>query len=213
MACADYPGLHAQGPHRHRLPRLRAEAAREPRRRLSAVRDAQRGDADRGARARRRLAKASSSSACTAWASRCTSTSSAPDKLDLPCRIYAPVGTHETLLAYLVRRLLENGANTSFVNQVADERIDLDRLVEDPVTAARAASPARRIRGSRCRRRSIRIGAIRAGLDLADEHVLASLERRLGREAGRAYSAQPLLADGARARRRRTARALAGRRR
>ncbi len=66
-----------------------------------------------------------------------------PDKLDLPCRIYAPVGTHETLLAYLVRRLLENGANTSFVNQVADERIDLDRLVEDPVTAARplAGSP------------------------------------------------------------------------
>src|SRR5439155_24678724 len=43
-----------------------------------------------------------------------------PDKLDRPCRIYAPVGTHETLLAYLVRRLLENGANTSFVNQIAD---------------------------------------------------------------------------------------------
>jgi RHH-type proline utilization regulon transcriptional repressor/proline dehydrogenase/delta 1-pyrroline-5-carboxylate dehydrogenase len=37
-----------------------------------------------------------------------------------PCRIYAPVGTHETLLAYLVRRLLENGANTSFVNRIAD---------------------------------------------------------------------------------------------
>ncbi|MFT4192636.1 MAG: proline dehydrogenase family protein, partial [Comamonas sp.] len=41
-------------------------------------------------------------------------------KLARPCRIYAPVGTHETLLAYLVRRLLENGANTSFVNRVAD---------------------------------------------------------------------------------------------
>ena len=40
-----------------------------------------------------------------------------PDKLDRPCRIYAPVGTHETLLAYLVRRLLENGANSSFVNR------------------------------------------------------------------------------------------------
>ena len=44
----------------------------------------------------------------------------AADKLDRPCRIYAPVGTHETLLAYLVRRLLENGANTSFVNRIAD---------------------------------------------------------------------------------------------
>jgi hypothetical protein len=45
----------------------------------------------------------------------------ADGKLNRPCRIYAPVGTHETLLAYLVRRLLENGANTSFVT-VADNR-------------------------------------------------------------------------------------------
>ena len=44
------------------------------------------------------------------------------DKLNRPCRIYAPVGTHETLLAYLVRRLLENGANTSFVNRIADRK-------------------------------------------------------------------------------------------
>ena len=50
-----------------------------------------------------------------------------------PCRIYAPVGTHETLLAYLVRRLLENGANSSFVNRMADASVPLDALVEDPV--------------------------------------------------------------------------------
>src|SRR5690606_25531911 len=50
-----------------------------------------------------------------------------------PCRIYAPVGTHETLLAYLVRRLLENGANTSFVNRVADTSVPVEVLVEDPV--------------------------------------------------------------------------------
>ena len=43
------------------------------------------------------------------------------DKLNKPCRIYAPVGSHQTLLAYLVRRLLENGANSSFVNQIVDE--------------------------------------------------------------------------------------------
>ena len=60
-----------------------------------------------------------SSSACTAWASRCTSRRRTESRR--PCRIYAPVGTHETLLAYLVRRLLENGANTSFVNRIADE--------------------------------------------------------------------------------------------
>jgi RHH-type proline utilization regulon transcriptional repressor/proline dehydrogenase/delta 1-pyrroline-5-carboxylate dehydrogenase len=54
-------------------------------------------------------------------------------QLDRPCRIYAPVGTHETLLAYLVRRLLENGANSSFVNRMADETVSVDDLVEDPV--------------------------------------------------------------------------------
>jgi RHH-type transcriptional regulator, proline utilization regulon repressor / proline dehydrogenase / delta 1-pyrroline-5-carboxylate dehydrogenase len=53
--------------------------------------------------------------------------------LGRPCRIYAPVGSHETLLAYLVRRLLENGANTSFVNRIADDTIPIDELVADPV--------------------------------------------------------------------------------
>jgi RHH-type proline utilization regulon transcriptional repressor/proline dehydrogenase/delta 1-pyrroline-5-carboxylate dehydrogenase len=56
-----------------------------------------------------------------------------PDKLDRPCRIYAPVGTHETLLAYLVRRLLENGANSSFVNRIADPAVPVAALVADPV--------------------------------------------------------------------------------
>ncbi|WMW80997.1 trifunctional transcriptional regulator/proline dehydrogenase/L-glutamate gamma-semialdehyde dehydrogenase [Undibacterium cyanobacteriorum] len=55
------------------------------------------------------------------------------DKLNKPCRIYAPVGSHQTLLAYLVRRLLENGANSSFVNQIVDEKISIDSLIEDPV--------------------------------------------------------------------------------
>ncbi|GLQ07891.1 bifunctional proline dehydrogenase/L-glutamate gamma-semialdehyde dehydrogenase PutA [Sneathiella chinensis] len=50
------------------------------------------------------------------------------------CRIYAPVGVHEDLLAYLVRRLLENGANSSFVNQVLDEKVPARHVVRDPVT-------------------------------------------------------------------------------
>ena len=49
------------------------------------------------------------------------------------CRIYAPVGHHEDLLAYLVRRLLENGANSSFVNAIADESQPVESLLEDPV--------------------------------------------------------------------------------
>ena len=117
------------------------------------------------------------------------------DNLDLPCRIYAPVGTHETLLAYLVRRLLENGANTSFVNQVADERIDLDELVADPVTAARArsrgcaasADSAAGIALSRDRRNS-------AGLDLADERPSPSLRAAPRARSGTRMRGAPLLA-------------------
>lgn len=52
---------------------------------------------------------------------------------NIPCRIYAPVGTHEDLLAYLVRRLLENGANTSFVNRIIDEESPIKDLVENPI--------------------------------------------------------------------------------
>jgi RHH-type transcriptional regulator, proline utilization regulon repressor / proline dehydrogenase / delta 1-pyrroline-5-carboxylate dehydrogenase len=50
-----------------------------------------------------------------------------------PCRIYAPVGSHEDLLAYLVRRLLENGANTSFVNRLADDTAPIDAIIADPI--------------------------------------------------------------------------------
>ena len=54
---------------------------------------------------------------------------------EVPCRIYAPVGSHEDLLAYLVRRLLENGANTSFVNRIVDEKSPVDDIIADPATA------------------------------------------------------------------------------
>lgn len=55
------------------------------------------------------------------------------DRLGVPCRVYAPVGSHEDLLPYLVRRLLENGANSSFVNRITDESVAIDELVRDPV--------------------------------------------------------------------------------
>ncbi|MFW2404481.1 MAG: bifunctional proline dehydrogenase/L-glutamate gamma-semialdehyde dehydrogenase PutA [Gammaproteobacteria bacterium] len=50
----------------------------------------------------------------------------------VPCRVYAPVGRHEDLLPYLVRRLLENGANTSFVNRIVDESVPAAELVRQP---------------------------------------------------------------------------------
>ncbi|WP_223787286.1 bifunctional proline dehydrogenase/L-glutamate gamma-semialdehyde dehydrogenase PutA [Marinicella meishanensis] len=60
-----------------------------------------------------------------------------PDGLDRPCRIYAPVGSHEDLLPYLVRRLLENGANTSFVNRLTDLNLDIDDITQDPIEKTR----------------------------------------------------------------------------
>ena len=50
-------------------------------------------------------------------------------------RVYAPVGSHEDLLPYLVRRLLENGANTSFVHALLDERTPVEKVVSDPIAA------------------------------------------------------------------------------
>ena len=54
------------------------------------------------------------------------------------CRVYAPVGSHEDLLPYLVRRLLENGANSSFVNRIADPDIPVEAVIADPIAAAEA---------------------------------------------------------------------------
>ena len=53
--------------------------------------------------------------------------------IETRCRIYAPIGSHRELLPYLVRRLLENGANTSFVNRLSDERLPVEELIADPV--------------------------------------------------------------------------------
>jgi RHH-type transcriptional regulator, proline utilization regulon repressor / proline dehydrogenase / delta 1-pyrroline-5-carboxylate dehydrogenase len=63
------------------------------------------------------------------------------ENLGAPCRVYAPVGSHEDLLPYLVRRLLENGANTSFVNKIADENLPVSELTVDPVELARKTEP------------------------------------------------------------------------
>jgi RHH-type transcriptional regulator, proline utilization regulon repressor / proline dehydrogenase / delta 1-pyrroline-5-carboxylate dehydrogenase len=66
-----------------------------------------------------------------------------PSRGGAATRIYAPVGSHEDLLAYLVRRLLENGANTSFVNRLANDKAPLDDMIADPVKRLAAAEPKR----------------------------------------------------------------------
>jgi RHH-type proline utilization regulon transcriptional repressor/proline dehydrogenase/delta 1-pyrroline-5-carboxylate dehydrogenase len=113
------------------------------------------------------------------------------DKLGKACRIYAPVGSHETLLAYLVRRLLENGANSSFVNQIVDESVPIDTLLADPFEQARAAKclPHPRIPLPLDLYGDERKNS--AGLDLANEDVLRGLAAELS--APRHYLAAPLV--------------------
>jgi len=106
----------------------------------------------------------------------------------VPCRVYAPVGSHRDLLAYLVRRLLENGANSSFVHQVGDPGVPLERLVADPLAALPAPYTPHpsvpRPRDMLPDRRSAR------GLDLADVPVLERLTQRIARDRTAAARAQ-----------------------
>ena len=67
--------------------------------------------------------------------------SAVAERLKIPCRVYAPVGGHEELLAYLARRLLENGANTSFVNRLVNKRAPVDEIIADPADVLRRVAP------------------------------------------------------------------------
>ena len=113
-----------------------------------------------------------------------------------PVRIYAPVGSHKDLLAYLVRRLLENGANSSFVNRIADDEIPVDALVGDPVAELDALEPVRNPKivlppdlFSPQRRNS-------AGVDLSDPLVRTPLLERLKTLEARRWTAKPGIGKG-----------------
>ncbi len=123
-----------------------------------------------------------------------------PGTLGRPCRIYAPVGTHETLLAYLVRRLLENGANTSFVNRIADQTLALEDLVRDPVEVIEGLAREEGALGQP--HPAIPLprdlyGPTRAnsrGVNLVNESVLAQLGETFRASVQQGVSAGPLLA-------------------
>jgi RHH-type proline utilization regulon transcriptional repressor/proline dehydrogenase/delta 1-pyrroline-5-carboxylate dehydrogenase len=107
------------------------------------------------------------------------------------CRVYAPVGSHEDLLPYLVRRLLENGANTSFVNRIVDEALPIARIIADPVETVAKTKPIPHpgiplpvaMFGEE-RRNS-------AGIDLSDPVALAALAEDMEIAAGVAWTAAP----------------------
>ena len=109
------------------------------------------------------------------------------------CRIYAPVGSHQMLLPYLVRRLLENGANSSFVNQLVDPTIAIDTLLADPIkqVAQYDGSPhpgvALPVAMFGAERRNS------AGLDLSDELILAALACDIEMLDSACWQATPLI--------------------
>ncbi|MGH8482372.1 MAG: bifunctional proline dehydrogenase/L-glutamate gamma-semialdehyde dehydrogenase PutA, partial [Nevskiaceae bacterium] len=115
------------------------------------------------------------------------------DLPSIPCRVYAPVGSHEDLLPYLVRRLLENGANTSFVNRIFDEAEAPEQLVADPVAAAKALTsipspgipPPEALYGP-ARRNSM-------GANLADEREMKALAAQLHAAAAGVVQAASLV--------------------
>ena len=121
--------------------------------------------------------------------------------LGRPCRVYAPVGTHETLLAYLVRRLLENGANTSFVNRIADASIPIDELVRDPVEAVDAEAATEGAVGLPHPRISHPLNVYgdtrnnSKGLDLASEAELSKIDDALSASRQGTLFAGPMVGD------------------
>ena len=112
------------------------------------------------------------------------------------CRVYAPVGSHEDLLPYLVRRLLENGANTSFVNRITDVSLPLEEVAEDPIEKVATTDPVphpaiplpRHIFGSE------RLNS--RGINLANESELQSLAAEMQPFARCAWDVDPILASG-----------------
>jgi RHH-type proline utilization regulon transcriptional repressor/proline dehydrogenase/delta 1-pyrroline-5-carboxylate dehydrogenase len=100
------------------------------------------------------------------------------------CRIYAPVGAHSDLLAYLVRRLLENGANSSFVHQLTDEEVEPEDIARDPLETVESQGPAA---NPAIARPSAIFGAGRRnsrGFDITDTVTLAAIDKAKAGFAG-----------------------------
>ena len=111
------------------------------------------------------------------------------------CRIYAPVGPHEDLVAYLVRRLLENGANTSFVHRLADEEAPIAEIVRDPVASVEAERDSGAVLRRLPRPAEIFLPERRnsRGMALDQAPVRRSLAAEIDAALGAAFLAVPLI--------------------
>ena len=118
------------------------------------------------------------------------------DRLNVPCRVYAPIGSHEDLLPYLVRRLLENGANSSFVNRITDEAIPVEDLIRDPleVVAGFDSIPHPRIPLPRQLYRAQHQSRDNSmGINLANDDELRQLAAQINTAGAGTWTAGPLV--------------------
>ena len=127
------------------------------------------------------------------------------DRWNVACRVYAPVGSHEDLLAYLVRRLLENGANSSFVNRIADADLPIEELLVDPVEKVLGFEAAQR--GIPHPRIPLPLDLYRVdgderpnseGLDMFDQITIADMQAAIAHSRSITFTAPPIV-DGAEA--------------
>lgn len=113
-------------------------------------------------------------------------------KQTVNCRVYAPVGQHKDLLPYLVRRLLENGANTSFVNRITDEQTPISDVIRDPVSQVEnsSRSPHAAIKLPKDLFGEKRINS--SGVEFTDDYQVETLERHLMQYDNRQWYAAPI---------------------
>jgi len=116
-----------------------------------------------------------------------------PERFNRPCRVYAPVGSHEDLLPYLVRRLLENGSNTSFVNRIVDESIAVEDIVADPIVTTREhdCQPHSKIDAPADLFQPERSNS--KGINLADRNVSTQLLAEMQAVRDKQYVAHPIV--------------------
>lgn len=116
-----------------------------------------------------------------------------PNNLNIPARVYAPVGGHEDLLAYLVRRLLENGANTSFVNRIVDANVPIADIIADPVARVRSLDfkPHPKIPLPHDIYGAERKNSV--GIDLTDQNELRDLQQAMEKALTKTWTAGPII--------------------
>ncbi len=112
-----------------------------------------------------------------------------------PCRVYAPVGSHEDLLPYLVRRLLENGANTSFVNRLQNDKVPIDAITANPVDHIKAvhSKPHPKIPQPPDLYGAGRKNSM--GIELANSHAVLPLLAEMEKQTRKKWSAFPMVGN------------------